>query len=446
MPLSGQVAATDVVIRFGRTAQDRAILGLAVPALGALAADPLVSLVDTAFVGRLGADALGALGIAAAVFGVAFALFNFLAYGTTPLIARAVGSGDHAAAGRMAVDALALGAAIGVVSLAVLAGAASSFVTAMGAETSILDGAVQYVRIRALALPAVMLITVGHGVFRGFQDTRTPLVITVGLNAINLVLDPLFIFGLDGGLAGAAWATVAAQWVGAGWFVLTLWRRREVLHIPWDRVSLSGMRRLLGAGRALVVRTSALLGALTLATAIAARVGTVAVAAHQVAAQLWLFLALVVDALAIAGQALIGTTVASEPDRARHVAARLLGLGLLAGLGLGGFMLAGLGVVPSWFTDDPLVVERVRRVYPFVVAMQPLNALVFVWDGIVIGAGDFGYLAGSTVVAALSSVAVLLLVVPLGWGLAGVWWGIAAMMLVRLLAHLRWQRSGPFAA
>ena len=426
------------MIRLRRSEHDRAIVALAGPALGALAADPLVSLVDTAFVGRLGVVPLGALGVAAAIFGVAFALFNFLAYGTTPLISRAVGAGDHRGAGSLVIDAVALGAGLGVAGLLVVAVGASPIVEAMGAASDVSAGAVAYVRIRALAVPAVMIITVGHGVFRGFYDTRTPLVITVALNLINVILDPLFIFGLDAGLEGAAWATVIAQWTGAIGFAVALWVRRDALLIPRRGPTIDGMRRLLVVGRALVTRTAALLGALTLATAVAARVGTVAVAAHQVAGQLWLFLALVVDALAIAGQAMVGRLTVGASDVARAVSARLAGLGLIAGVALGGLLWVGRSVVPGWFSDDPAVVASIAGVYGLLVAMQPLNALVFVWDGVAIGAGAFRYLATSTVVAALMAGAVLLLVVPLGWGLAGVWWAIVAMMVVRAAAHLRW--------
>ena len=223
------------MITFARTADDREILRLAVPALGALAADPLVSLVDTAFIGRLGANELGSLAIAVAVFTLAFAVFNFLAYGTTPMIARAIGADDRAAAGRIALNAVVVGAVLGVVTALVVAVMATPVLELLGAGPDTIDGAVSYLRIRTLALPAMMLVTVGHGVFRGYQDTRTPMFVTLGLNAVNLVLDPVFIFGLDGGLAGAAWATVIAQWVGAVWFLLILSARRRPMAIGWAR-------------------------------------------------------------------------------------------------------------------------------------------------------------------------------------------------------------------
>ncbi len=444
MSLPGQDATT--VITLGRTGHDREILRLAVPALGALAADPLVSLVDTAFVGRLGADALGSLAIAVAVFTLAFAVFNFLAYGTTPMIARAVGSGDTTAAGRIALNATLIGAVLGVATAVVVAVVATPVLRVLGAGPDTLAGAEEYLRIRTLALPAMMLVTVGHGIFRGYQDTRTPMLVTFGLNAVNLVLDPLLIFGLDLGLAGAAWATVAAQWFGAVWFLGLLAARRDAMSISWVRPRRSELRTFLSASQALVLRTFALLGTLTVATAVAARIGTVEVAAHQVASQVWLFLALVVDALAIAGQAMIGRELAADRRRAQEVAARLLGMGLMGGLVLGAVVAVGAGVLPSWFTDDAAVIDQVAAIYWFIVLMQPLNAVVFVYDGIAIGAGEFGYLAGSMVLAGVLTTAALLAVGVFGLGLAAVWWAMVLLMMVRLVTLVWWHRIGPLAA
>ncbi len=422
---------------------DREIVRLALPALGALAADPLVSLVDTAFVGRLGADELGALGVASAVFVVAFFVFNFLAYGTTPLVAQAVGRDDRRDAGRTVAAALLTAAVLGVVVLAVLEAAAEPILDVMGAEGAVAAGALTYLRIRALAAPAVLVVLAGHGAFRGYQDTRTPLVVTLGLSALNLVLDPLLIFGVGWGIAGAAWATVIAQWAGAaafGWLLLKA--RRADLGIELRLPGLVRVRRFLTVGRDLVVRTAALVATITLATAVATRVGTPAVAAHQVAFQVWAFLGFVLDSLAIAGQALTGRHLgAGAPATARTTARRLVGWGLGGGVALAVLMAALGGMLPGWFSDDAAVVERVEGVYLFVVLMQPLNAFVFVLDGVLMGAAAFRYLAGSTVAAALAASAVLLAVVPQGWGLAGVWWGITTMIVVRAAAQAWWWRS-----
>ena len=430
---------------FRRSRFDAEIIRLGVPALGALAADPLVSLVDTAFVGRLGATALGSLALAAAVFGVAFVLFNFLAYGTTPLVARAVARGDLGEAGRVSVAAALVGIGLGVAAAAVLIPTASVVLELMGASEDTLGGASTYLRIRALALPAVMLITVGHGVFRGFQDTRTPLIVTLGLNVINLVLDPILIFGFDAGLAGAAWATVVAQWVGALWFVALMSKKRQTLGVEWSLPRRSDLKVLLGAGGALVLRTGSLLTVLTVATAVAARIGTNPVAAHQVMFQVWLFLSLVLDALAIAAQAMIGKSLATNPQEAAALSKRLLVLGLWFGSGVALILLAIAPWLPGWFTDDAGVIESLRSVYPFLVIMQPLNALVFVWDGIVIGATDFTYLAWTMAVSSIVALGALLAVLPMDWGLVGVWWAIALLMVGRGASQLLWQLRGPLS-
>jgi putative MATE family efflux protein len=431
---------------FTSSPHDRDIVKLALPALGALAADPLVSLVDTAFVGRLGGTSLASLAVAAAVFGVAFGLFNFLAYGTTPIVARAIARGERDEAGRVAVAAAGIGVALGVVSAVVLAAAADPVLSLMGATAETAPQARSYLVIRALALPAVMIVTVGHGVFRGLQDTRTPFVVTAALNAVNLVLDPLLIFGLDWGIQGAAWATVVAQWLGAFGFVALLGGGRSALDVRGAVPRGSDLRLVVGAGRALVLRTGALLAVLTLATAVAARVGTDEVAAHQVVFQVWFFLSLVLDALAIAGQALIGKLLAVDRRSAAGVSVRLLWLGAVFGVAVSLMLLAARPWLPSWFTSDPDVVAAIESIYPFLVVMQPINALVFVWDGVIIGATDFGYLA-RTMAAASSAAAVILLAVgPMAWGLAGVWWSVAALMLGRLAAAAWWQARGPLAS
>ena len=221
---------------FRRTPYDREILRIGLPALGALAADPLVSLIDTAFVGRLGATALASVAIASAIFLAVFAIFNFLEYAVTPLIAQSIGAGERNEAGRFTVAALAISSVAGVIAATALIVFAEPLLKAFGANNEVLAGAMTYLRIRALGVPALLVILVGHGAFRGYQDTRTPLVVTLGLNVVNLTLDPILIFGLGWGIAGAAWATVTAQWFGAAWFlVLFFWTWRTDLGIEFGR-------------------------------------------------------------------------------------------------------------------------------------------------------------------------------------------------------------------
>ena len=400
-------------------------------------------MVDTAFVGRLGVVPLAALGVNASVFSLAFVVFNFLAYGTTPMVARAVGRGDHERAGRLALEALTLAVLAGAGALAALQLLAGPILTVMGATGELREPALEYLRIRAFAGPAVLLMTAGHGIFRGWHDTRTPLWVSLGLNLVNLVLDPLLIFGLGWGLAGAATATVVAQWCGALAFLwLILVARRDALHVPAYRPRLRDLKPLLQVGGALVVRTLSLIGTMTLATAVATRVGALAVAAHQVGSQIWMLLALTVDALAVSAQAMVGRY---EGAKARRAANRLLGWGVGVGLVLAGLFYLGRPWLPGFFTDDPDARARVDAILPFVIWMQPLNAVVFVWDGVFMGAEDFRYLALQMIASAVLAAAVLLAVVPMGWGLAGVWWGIVALMGGRAvtLAWRYWSPAGP---
>ncbi len=427
---------------------DREIARLAIPALGALAADPLVSLVDTAWVGRLGADALATLGIATTVLISFFFIFNFLAYGATPLIGAALGRDEPDVAARVGGAAAAMASIAGISSLVAALVFAPVLVRIMGADASIAADTVTYLRIRSLALPAVLLITVGHGVFRGHQDTRTPFIVTAGFNAINLVLDPLLIFTFGLGINGAAIASVIAQWAGVIWFIVIVRRpaNRERL-VMLHGLTWSGMRPLMGASAALVIRTGSLLAVFAVATAVASRISNVAIGAHQVASQLWLFLALVVDALAIAGQSMIGPRISSgRSDRARRVANRLLQLGLAVGIALAIVMAAMSSVLPHVFTDDEAVLRAVDSVFWFVVAMQPINALVFVWDGIGVGASAFRFLAGSMLAAAVATIALLLAVLPTGGGLVMVWWALTLLMMLRLGALTWWHFKGPLSA
>ena len=424
-----------------RTRFDREIAALGIPALGALVADPLLSLVDTAFVGRLGDDALGALGVASAVFAVAFFLFNFLEYGTTSLVARAFGANDLERAGRATATAFLVAVVAGTVTLVVLEVFLDPVLGVMGATGGVRDEATTYLRIRALAIPAVLVIRAGHGSYRGYQDTRTPLVVTLGVNVVNLVLDPLLIFGAGLEVAGAAWATVIAQWVGAVWFFGLVGRRRSRLGVTAWRPRLDELRAFLVVGRDLAVRTGSLLATFTIATAVATRVSDEAVAAHQVVMQLFIFLALAVDALAIAAQAMVGRRVGSgDRGEGRFISDRLVVMGAVVGVGLAAVLAAVSGPLPGWFTSDPEVVEAIRSVYWFLVALQPLAAVVFVWDGVFLGLADFGFLAVAMFVSAVAASVVLFLVLPLGWGLTGVWWGLVVLVASRLVT-LGWRRA-----
>ena len=409
---------------------DRAIFRIAVPALGALAADPLVSIVDTAFVGRLGGGALAALGVATGVFTFAFFVFNALAYASTALISGALGRGDRQMAGNYAGQALILAGVIGLIALAILELAAPMFVRAMGASTDIAGDAITYLRVRGLAMPAVLVITVGHGVFRGVGDTKTPLMVSLGFNLINLILDPLLIFGFDMGLTGAAVASLVAQIVGGGVFFWLMIRGRTGITIPRVVHGLSAMRALLGAGTSLTLRTLSLVTTLTVATSVATRLGPEAIAGHQIASQVWIFLALVVDSVAITAQTLVaGHLGEGRGVLARRLANRMVGWGLVWGVLLAGLFWSLRGVLPGWFTSDPAVISVATLILPFVALTQPLNSVVFVLDGIFIGAGEFRFLAIAMTGAALATCGLLLA----AGSITAVWWALTFLMVARIV-------------
>lgn len=412
----------------------RRVLAVAVPALATLAADPVLSLVDTAFVGRLGTIELAALGVDSAIFGFAFAVFNFLAYATTPMVARARGAGRIEESGRVVKGAVRLAWVIGVGGAVLLAVGSHWWLAIMQAEGEIVAPAAEYLRIRSLALPAVLLITAANGAYRGFEDTRTPLLVTLMVNLINVILDPLLIFGLGWGISGAAIATVLAQWVGAVRFLVLLRRRAVAEGWPERAVGIADMTPLLRVGSVLVVRTLLLVVSLTAATAVAARIGTVEVAAHQVVSQVWFLLAMLVDSLAIAAQTLVaGLLGAGEAAAARRLVRRLLVWGWWSGVALGSVLLAVRPVLGGWFSDDPRVVAMVAAVLPLAALMQPLAALVFVFDGVYLAVPDAPLLARSTFVGFLTISVVLILTVETDLGLTGVWWGVTGMIVGRLV-------------
>ena len=424
--------------------RDREIVALALPAMAALAADPLLSLVDTALVGRLGAVPLAALGVTVALFTLAFFGFNFLTYGTTAEVARLRGAGRPGEAATYALQALYLAVGLGVLVVIVLEATAPLLLALMGAQGAVAEAGLVYLRIRALASLPVLVILVGHGAFRGCKDMRTPLWITVAVNAANALLSWALIYPAGMGIAGAAWGTLLAQSAGAVTFLI-LGRRR--LAPPDLRIEPAAMRRIAGISRDLFLRTAALLTGLLISTAVAARMGTVVVAAHQIARELWTMLALVQDGFAIAGQAMIGTALgAGRIDEARAMAWRLLGWGVAFGCIVGVAYLALGGVLPGVFTTDAEVIATVGTVWVVVAALQPVGGVVFVLDGILMGAGDFRFLWWSTALASLGAlVPVCLLALRLGWGLQGIWAGMAALMLVRGVLTVRRLRTGAWA-
>jgi putative MATE family efflux protein len=422
-----------------RSPYDREILKLALPALGALAAEPLYLLADTAMVGHLGTEELAALAIAGTLITGAFTLFNFLTYGTTAQVARLSGAAEHEQAGRLAAQALWLATGLGVLLTALLAGLAVPLVDLMGGEGRTGDLAVLYLRIGSLGLPFALIALSGQGFLRGVSDLRTPLVIVVAANAANVVLNVVFIYGFGWGLAGSAWATVVAQAGMGAAFVTALLRRPAASRRP----SLAAMRPLARIGGEIFVRTAALYGSFLVASAVLARVGEDSLGAHLIAFQLFVFLALVLDAIAIAGQVIVGRSLgAGEADEAYRSARRMIEWAVAAGALFGLVMLALIDVLPRAFTSDPAVIEEAKKIWPLFALMQPANGAVFALDGILIGAGDTRFLMWGMLAASLGVyVPVALGSLALELGIVGVWAGLLGLIAVRL-ATCGWRFRG----
>ena len=438
-----RAAATVHAVR--RSQYDREILLLALPALGALAAEPLYLLADTAIVGHLGTPQLAALALAATVLSSLVSLCIFLTYGTTARVSRLHGAGDHAGANALAAQALWLALGVGVSVAAVVAALADPLIGLLGGEGDVAAMAERYLRISALGVPMALIALAGQGWLRGVGDLRTPLVIVVAANAVNVVLERLFVEGFDWGRDGAGWGTVPAPAGLGAAFAAVLRRARAGRRRPdWTRI-----RSLTSIGAQLLVRTAALLGCFVLATAVCARIGEASLGAHQIGFQLFGFLALVLDAIAIAGQVIVGRALGAGDAEAAYAAARrMLEWSVAAGLLIAGVFLALRDVIPRAFTSDPAVIERAAAMWPLFCALWPPAAIVFALDGILIGAGDARYLAGAMVVAAAVFVPLALLALALDWGIVGVWAALNALMAVRLLtlavrfAGRRWALVG----
>jgi putative MATE family efflux protein len=407
---------------------DREVFALALPALGALAAEPLYVLVDTAIVGHLGTTQLASLAIAATVLSTAFTIFNFLTYGTTAQVARLHGAGRDDDAAALGSQALWLALGIGAFLLVGVVVLAAPAVTLMGGEDEVADGAVVYLRIAALGSPFFMLATAGQGFLRGMGDLRTPLVILVIAHVVNAALEVLFVYGFDWGLAGSAWGTVIAQ-VGMGLAFFGVQRRAGL-----ERPRLERMKPLMKIGTEIAVRTTALLGSFLVASAVLARVSSASLAAHQIAFQLFVFLALILDALAIAAQVLVGRLLgAGEAARARAAAVRVILWSVVVGTGFGVVLIALTDVLPHAFTSDAAVVAQAHEIWWLFAALMPINGAVFALDGILIGAGDTRFLMWGMLSAAAVYIPVALLALDQGWGIVGVWCGLAGLIAVRAL-------------
>lgn len=400
-----------------RHPDDKLITSLAVPALGALAADPIYSLIDTALVGHLGKEPLGGVAVGIAAFTASFWIFSFLAYGLTPRVAVAFGAGDSQRATDLGVQALLVGCSSGLVIAALGFLFAPGIAHALGAGPDIDHYAISYLRIRILAAPTVLIALAGHGWFRGAGDTKTPMLIAVAGAGANVPLAYAFIYPLGMGVQGAAWASLICHTAVAGAFVYMLAKR---FISPRWRPDFLLMRSFLGVGADLIVRTGSLLVATTLSTSIAARIGTKELATWQIVLQLFYLLALLLDSLAIAAQPLVARQIgARDAAAARRVGDRLMELGLLFGIALAMVLYALKGPIAGLFTNDASVIQESERFIGWLALAQPLCALAFTLDGIMVGAMKTRFLAAAMFAASALFVGLGFAAYQLDLGLAG---------------------------
>ncbi|MFJ3200334.1 MATE family efflux transporter [Streptomyces sp. NPDC086989] len=421
---------------------DREILALAVPAFGALVAEPLFVMADSAIVGHLGTPQLAGLGIAAALLTTAVSVFVFLAYATTAAVSRRVGAGDLPAAIRQGMDGIWLALLIGAVVVAVVLPTAPWLISLFGASDTVAPYAVTYLRISALGIPAMLMVLAATGVLRGLQDTRTPLYVAIGGFALNAGLNGALVYGAGFGIAGSAWGTVIAQCAMAGVYLLVVVRGAR-RHGASLRPDAAGIRACAQAGAPLLVRTLCLRAVLIIATAVAARLGDADVAAHQILLSLWSLLAFALDAIAIAGQAIIGRYLgAADTEGAKAVCRRMVQWGIASGIVLGALVIVARPLFIPLFTGDPAVEAALLPALLVVALSQPVSGIVFVLDGVLMGAGDGRYLAWAMLVTLAVFTPAALLVPTLGGGLTTLWWAMALMMLVRMATLQLRARSG----
>ncbi|MEI5673445.1 MULTISPECIES: MATE family efflux transporter [unclassified Nocardioides] len=444
-----------------RRAHDREILRLAVPAFLALVAEPLFLLSDAAIVGHLGTPELAGLGVAAVVLQTVVGLCVFLAYGTTAGVARRLGAGDRRGALAQGVDGLWLAVVIGAVATVVGIAASGPVVAVFDPSPVVADHATTYLRIAFLGTVPLLIMLAATGVLRGLQDTRTPLVVAVGGNALNIVLNLLLVYGAGPvaglGLPGSAIGSVLAQVASAAALLTVVVRgaRREGASL---RPHVAGIRAAGRAGVPLVVRTLTLRAALLVTTyavtlgAVDATDSSVDLATHQLALTLWTFLAFVLDAIAIAAQAITGRLLgAGDATGTREVTRRMVQWGVGSGVVTGVLLAAGSPLLGHLFTGDPAVRDALVPVLVVAALAQPIAGVVFVLDGVLIGAGDGRYLARGGVVTLVVYAPVVLLVAGLaGGGLVAVWLCFAFLFmgarLVVLLHRARgdaWLVTGP---
>jgi putative MATE family efflux protein len=414
-------------------ATGRRIAGLALPALGVLAAEPVYLLFDIAVVGRLGALSLAGLAIGGLILALVSSQLTFLSYGTTSRAARFFGAGDRGSAVGEGVQATWLAIGLGVIVVVAIEAAAVPLLAVIADGGEIAEMALPWLRIAILGAPAILISLAGNGWMRGVQDTARPLRYVVAGFALSAVLCPTLVYGWLGlprlGLAGSAVANLTGQWLAGVLFCRALLAERVPL-----RVDFTVLRAQVVMGRDLVVRTMAFQACFVSAAAVAARFGAAAVAAHQVVLQLWSFLALVLDSLAIAAQSLVGAALGGgQLAHAKSVAWRVTIFSAVAATVLAAVFAVGASVLPTLFTDDRSVLDAIGVPWWFLVAQLPIAGIVFALDGVLLGAGDARFMRNATLASALLGFLPLIwLSLVFGWGLLGIWSGLTTFMVLRL--------------
>ena len=412
---------------------NRTVLYLSLPILLSLIAEPLTGLVDTAFVARLGATPLAALGVGTGALSSVFWIFNFLAIATQTEVAQTYGRGDLAGARNALSLALLIGLALSLLLSGLLFAGASVAASGLGAAGDVHALATDYIRLRLLGAPAVIVVIVGFGALRGLQDMKTPLWIALGINLANILLDYVFIFGWGAlpamGVPGAALASAAGQWLGAIWMLRELRRRIGLSRT----IGLREGFKLLRVGRDLFIRSASLTIFVLFATRVATQMGAEAGAAHQVIRQVWFFTALVTEALATTAQSLVGYFVGSGClPHARRVAISTTIWSLAVGFAMMLIMLLSTSIALAAFVPDEAAAVFIAA---WVIASlsQPLNALAFITDGILWGASDYRFLRNAMMMATACGLLGLQLIAsdPAGafsgvWLMSVLWIGIRA--------------------
>ncbi|PON89173.1 Multi antimicrobial extrusion protein [Trema orientale] len=461
------------------------IASIALPAALALTADPIASLVDTAFIGQIGSVELAAVGVSIALFNQVsrIAIFPLVSV-TTSFVAEEdtigrvssepqetenletsstiniehekliaennssynesnskpdSGSFDIEAVetGRRhipsASSAMVIGGILGLIQAIFLISAARPLLNFMGvsSDSPMLKPAQLYLTLRSLGAPAVLLSLAMQGVFRGFKDTKTPLYATVAGDLTNIILDPIFMFVLRLGVGGAAIAHVISQYLIS---IILLWRLMDKVNLLPPSIKHLQFGRFLKNGFLLLMRVVAVTFCVTLAASLAARQGSTSMAAFQVCLQVWLATSLLADGLAVAGQAILASAFAKKDyEKATTTASRVLQLGLVLGLVLAIFLGVGMPFGAKLFTSDVNVLHLIGIGIPFVAATQPINALAFVFDGVNFGASDFAYSAYSMVMVAILSI-LCLFVLSSTNGFIGIWVALTIYMSLRTFA------------